>query len=57
MLETFASLGETERLMLALVTLERLSYAELAVVAKREVPVVMHQVALIRSRLAREEAA
>jgi len=56
-LETFTSLSETERLMLALVALERLPYAELAVVAKRELPVVMHQVALIRARLAREEAA
>jgi len=56
-IETFASLGETERLMLALVSLERVSYAELAVVAKREVAVVMHQMALIRARLAREEAA
>ena len=56
-LETFTSLSETERLMLALVALERLPYADLAVVAKRELPVVMHPVALIRARLAREEAA
>jgi RNA polymerase sigma-70 factor (ECF subfamily) len=56
-IEMFATMSEAERLMLALVSIERLSYAELAVIAKREVPVAMHQMALIRSRLAREEAA
>ena len=56
-LETFASLPEGERLLLALDTIARLPYPELAVIAKREVPVIMNQLALIRSRLAREEAA
>ena len=56
-LEAFASLPEGERLLLALDTIEHIPYPELAVIAKREVPVIMNQVALIRSRLAREEAA
>ena len=56
-LETFASLPEGERLLLALDTIARLPYPDLAVIAKREVPVIMNQLALIRSRLAREEAA
>jgi len=56
-LEAFAALPEGERLLLALDTIEHISYPELAVIAKREVPVIMNQVALIRSRLAREEAA
>lgn len=56
-LEAFAALPEGERLLLALDTIERLPYPELAVIAKREVPVIMNQVAVIRARLAREEAA
>jgi RNA polymerase sigma-70 factor (ECF subfamily) len=56
-LEAFAALPEGERLLLALDTIEHVPYADLAVIAKREVPVIMNQVALIRSRLAREEAA
>ena len=56
-LEAFAALSEGERLLLALDTIEHISYPELAVIAKREVPVIMNQLALIRSRLAREEAA
>jgi RNA polymerase sigma-70 factor (ECF subfamily) len=56
-LEAFASLSEGERLLLALDTIEHISYADLAVIAKREVPVIMNQVAQIRTRLAREEAA
>ena len=56
-LEAFATLPEGERLLLALDTIERIPYPELAVIAKREVPVIMNQVALIRSRVAREEAA
>src|SRR5262245_34546956 len=56
-LEAFAALPEGERLLLALDTIERLPYPDLAVIAKREVPVIMNQVALVRSRLAREEAA
>ena len=56
-LEAFAALSEGERLLLALDTIEHISYPDLAVIAKREVPVIMNQVALIRSRLAREEAA
>ena len=57
MLEAFASLPEGERLLLALDTIERIPYGDLAVIAKREVAVIMNQVALIRARLAREEAA
>jgi len=56
-LEAFAALPEGERLLLALDTIEHISYPELAVIAKREVPVIMNQVALIRARIAREEAA
>ena len=56
-LEAFATLPEGERLLLALDTIEHIPYPELAVIAKREVPVIMNQVALIRSRIAREEAA
>jgi RNA polymerase sigma-70 factor (ECF subfamily) len=56
-LEAFAAMPEGERLLLALDTIERLPYPELAVIAKREVPVIMNQVAVIRARLAREEAA
>lgn len=56
-LEAFAALPEGERLLLALDTIEHIPYPELAVIAKREVPVIMNQVALIRSRVAREEAA
>ena len=56
-LEAFASLPEGERLLLALDTIEHVDYPELAVIAKREVPVIMNQVALIRARIAREEAA
>jgi DNA-directed RNA polymerase specialized sigma24 family protein len=56
-LEAFAALPEGERLLLALDTIERLPYPELAVIAKREVPVIMNQVAVVRARLAREEAA
>jgi len=56
-LEAFASLPEGERLLLALDTIERIPYGDLAVIAKREVAVIMNQVALVRARLAREEAA
>jgi RNA polymerase sigma-70 factor (ECF subfamily) len=56
-LEAFVALPEGERLLLALDTIERLPYPELAVIAKREVPVIMNQVAVIRTRIAREEAA
>jgi len=56
-LEAFAALPEGERLLLALDTIEHIPYPELAVIAKREVPVIMNQVALIRARIAREEAA
>ena len=56
-LEAFAALQEGERLLLALDTIEHIAYPDLAMIAKREVPVIMNQVALIRSRLAREEAA
>jgi RNA polymerase sigma-70 factor (ECF subfamily) len=56
-LEAFAALPEGERLLLALDTIERLPYPDLAVIAKREVPVIMNQVAVVRARLAREEAA
>ena len=56
-LEAFASLSEGERLLLALDTIEHVPYPDLAVIAKREVPVIMNQVSQIRSRLAREEAA
>ena len=56
-IEAFAALPEGERLLLALDTIERLPYGELAVIAKREVPVIMNQLAVVRSRIAREEAA
>jgi hypothetical protein len=56
-LEAFAALPEGERLLLALDTIEHISYPDLAVIAKREVPVIMNQVALTRARIAREEAA
>lgn len=56
-LEAFSTLPEGERLLLALDTIEHIPYPELAVIAKREVPVIMNQVALIRARVAREEAA
>src|SRR5262245_23627416 len=56
-LEVYAAMPEGERLLLALDTIERLPYPELAVIAKREVPVIMNQVAMIRARIAREEAA
>jgi len=56
-LEAFAAMPETDRVLLALAAIEKLPYAELAAVAKREVPAVMHQLAQLRARLAREPAA
>ena len=56
-LESFAALPETDRVLLALASIEKLPYAELAAVAKRETTAVMNQLAQLRARLAREPGA
>ena len=56
-LHAFGRLSETDRLLLALASIERLTYPELAAVARRDVPAVMQQLAVLRTRLAGEEAA
>ena len=53
----FARLTEADRFLLALASLERLPYAELAAVSKKEVTTVMHQLAMLRVRIAGEDAA
>ena len=55
--EAFARLTETDRMLLALASIERLTYPELAAVARRELPEVMHHIAVLRARIAREEVA
>lgn len=55
--EAFAALPESERLMLALAAIEKLSYAEIGAVSRRESNAVHHQLALIRARMAGEQAA
>jgi len=56
-LAAYARMPEPDRLLLALASVERLSYPELAAVARREIPAVMHHVSVLRARLAGEEAA
>ena len=56
-LQAFSRLSETDRLLLALASIERLTYPELAAMARRDVPAVMQQLAVLRTRLAGEEAA
>jgi DNA-directed RNA polymerase specialized sigma24 family protein len=56
-LEAFAHLAEADRLLLALAAVEKLTYPELAAVARREVPGVMGQLSVLRTRLAGEESA
>jgi DNA-directed RNA polymerase specialized sigma24 family protein len=56
-LREFARLHEADRFLLALASVERLPYAELAAVSKKEVTTVMHQLALLRVRIAGEDAA
>lgn len=54
---SFAALPEFERLMLALAAIEKLPYAEIGAVTRREATAVIHQLALIRARMAGEQAA
>ncbi len=56
-LEAFARLPEADRMLLSLASVERLPYAELASVSKHEVTAVMQQLAMLRVRLAGEDAA
>lgn len=53
----FARLSEADRFLLALAAVERLPYAELAAVSKKEHTTVMHQLAMLRVRIAGEDAA
>ena len=53
----FARLNESDRMLLMLASVERLPYAELAAVSKREVTALMQQLAMLRVRIADEEAA
>jgi DNA-directed RNA polymerase specialized sigma24 family protein len=53
----FARLPEADRFLVALASVERLPYAELAAVSKKEVTMVMHQLAMLRVRIAGEDAA
>lgn len=54
---SFAALPEFERLVLALAAVEKLPYAEIGAVTRREPTAVIHQLALIRARMAGEQAA
>ncbi len=56
-LEAFAQLPAPDRMLLSLASVERLPYAELAAVSKREGAAVLHQLAVLRVRLAGEDAA
>ncbi len=56
-LRAFSRFNEAERLLLALATVERLPYAELAAVSKREPTAVLHELSMLRVRLAEEDAA
>ena len=53
----FARLAESDRLLLALAAVERLPYAEIAAVSRKEHTTVMHQLAMLRVRIAGEDAA
>jgi DNA-directed RNA polymerase specialized sigma24 family protein len=56
-LGAFAQLPESDRFLLALAAVERLPYVELAAVSKREVTTLMQQLAMLRVRIAEEDAA
>jgi len=56
-LASFAALPEFERLLLALAEIEKLPYAEIGAITRREATAVIHQLALIRARMAGEQAA
>jgi len=55
--EAYAALSVSDRLLLSLAALEGLSYAEIAAITRREPNAVLHQVSLLRARIAGEEAA
>ena len=56
-LSAFAAFNEADRVLLALAAVERLPYAELAAVSKREVTAVMQALATLRAGVAGEDAA
>lgn len=55
--EAFAACPEADRLLFALAAVERLSYAEIGAITRREGTAVIHQLALIRARMAGEQTA
>jgi DNA-directed RNA polymerase specialized sigma24 family protein len=55
--EAFAALPAADRLLLSLAVLEGLSYAEIAAITRREPNAVLHQLSVLRARIAGEEAA
>lgn len=55
-LTAFARWNEADRMLLMLASVERLPYAELAAVSKREVTALMHQLAMLRVRLEEDAA-
>ena len=55
--DAFAKLPETDRLLMALAALEHIPYGEIGAITRRENTAVIHQLALIRARMAGENAA
>ena len=56
-LRAFSELAGQDRLLYALAAVEHLPYAEIGAITRREGNAVIHELALLRARLARGEAA
>jgi hypothetical protein len=56
-LHAFAELSGQDRLLYALAAIERLPYGEIGTLTRRDNNAVIHEVALLRVRLAHGEAA
>jgi DNA-directed RNA polymerase specialized sigma24 family protein len=53
----FAKLPEADRLLMALAAIEHVPYGEIGAITRRENTAVIHQLALIRARMAGEQVA